>query len=75
MDFVTKLPPSKRAGIVYNSILVIVDRFTKIARYLAIKKTITAEELRELFFFKIAYRFGIPAGVVSNRGLVFTSTF
>ena len=49
MDFITRLPPSKRAGIVYDSILVVVDRFTKMARYLATKKTITAEELGELF--------------------------
>ena len=75
MDFITGLPPSKRAGIVYDSILVVVDRFTKMARYLATKKTITAEELGELFFFEIACRFGIPAGVVSDRGSVFTSAF
>ena len=75
MDFITGLPLNKRAGIVYNSILVIIDRFTKIACYLAIKKTITAKELAELFFFEIVYKFGMLVGIVSNRGSIFISIF
>ena len=75
MDFITGLPPSKRAGIVYDAILVVVDRFTKMVCYLPTTKTITAEELGELFFFEITCRFGTPAGVVSDRGSVFTSAF
>ena len=69
------LPPSKRAGIVYDSILVVVDRFSKMARYLATKKMITAEELAELFFFEIACKSGMPVGVVSDRGSIFISAF
>ena len=75
MDFITGLPPSKRAGVVYDAILVVVDRFTKIVRYLTTTKTITAEQLGELFFFEIVCRFGTPAGIVSDRGSVFTSAF
>jgi hypothetical protein len=33
MDFITELPPSKLAGVVYDSILVIVDRLTKMSYY------------------------------------------
>ena len=55
MDFVTGLPPSKRGGVVYNSILVVVDRFTKIARYLPTTKTIATAELADLFFNKVIY--------------------
>jgi hypothetical protein len=53
----------------------VVDRFIKSICYLAIIKTIIAEELGELFFLKIVYRFGIPAGVVSDRGIMFTNIF
>jgi hypothetical protein len=75
MDFIIKLPLSKRAGIIYNFILIVVDRFIKSIRYLATIKIIIVEELGELFFLKIVYRFSIPAGVVSNRGIIFTNTF
>ena len=69
------MPLSKRAGIIYNSIFIVVDRFIKSVRYLTTIKIIIVEELGELFFLEIVYRFGIPAGVVSNRGIVFTNAF
>ena len=75
MDFITGLPPSKRSGSVYNVILVVIDRYTKIVRYLATTKTIAATELAELFFNKIVYYFGILAGIISNRGPIFISAF
>jgi hypothetical protein len=34
MDFITELPPSKFARVVYNVILVVVCRLTKIAYYI-----------------------------------------
>jgi hypothetical protein len=34
MDFITGLPLSWRNGVVYDAILVIVDRYTKMARYI-----------------------------------------
>ena len=47
MDFVTSLSPSKNlnGGEDYDLILVIVDRFSKIARYIPCHKTIDALEL------------------------------
>ena len=38
MDFITSLPPSKWRGHTYDSILVIVDRFTKAVQYIPITK-------------------------------------
>ena len=75
IDFVTGLPPSKYKGLVYNAILIIVDRFTKIVRYLPISTTIDAAALAELFYTEIVYRYGMPKGIVSNRGSIFTSAF
>ena len=75
MDFITGLPPSKRSGGVYDAILVVMDRYTKMVRYLATTKTIAAAELADLFFDEIVCRFGMPAGIVSDRGSVFTSAF
>jgi len=36
MNFITSLPPSKYKGTVYNTIFIIVNRFTKIIRYIFI---------------------------------------
>ena len=48
MDFITGLPPSKHGGRVYDTILVIIDAFTKYALYLLCWKDINADQLSEL---------------------------
>jgi transposase InsO family protein len=77
MDFITGLPPSlhpltKKA---YDSILVVVDRYTKYALYIATNKTITASDLAILILRYVITEFGIPKGIVSDRGSVFTSNY
>ena len=71
MDFITELPESKG----YTSIWVIVDRFTKMAHFIPLKKPATAEYLAEKF--KKAYwrLHGLPSDIVSDRDSRFTSTF
>ena len=50
VDFITDLPPSKgRRGIIYNTILVIMDRFSKYALYIVILKKATIEDLANIF--------------------------
>ncbi len=34
MDFITDIPPCKHHGVVYDSIFVFVDRYTKMVRYI-----------------------------------------
>ena len=76
MDFITDLPPSKDTeGAAYDSILVIMDRYTKMALYIPTRKTVTAEELAQLFVHRVVRSYGIPRGIVSDRGAVFTSNF
>jgi len=75
MDFVTGLPPSKCNECVYNAILVIVDRYSKMALYIPAKKSWDARDLADAFFQNVICRFGTPKGVVSDRGSVFTSAF
>ena len=69
-----KLLPSKN-GEVYDSILIIVDRYTKLAKYFPVVEKITTNELAELFLEKIVAVYGAPKGIVSNRGSLFTSSF
>jgi hypothetical protein len=75
MDFIIGLPPSRRGDKVYNAIYVIVNRYTKIALYLPIVKTITITKLINLFLNKVVRHFRAPRGIVSNYGSLFTSKF
>ena len=75
MDFITGLLPSKYKNVVYDSILVIIDRFTKMVRYISTNVIIDAAELAEVFHTKIVCRYSILNGIISNRGSIFTSTF
>ena len=75
MDFITGLPPSAHRGRIYDSVLVIVDRYTKLARYIPCDKTVTAAELADLFMEYWVKDFGTPQGIVSDRGPQFTSKF
>ena len=60
MDFITDLLPSNLHGKVYDSILVVVDRYTKMARYIPCTKKVTAAELLDLFMAYIYKDFGAP---------------
>jgi len=75
MDFITDLPPSKRREGVYDAILVVMDRYTKMAIYQPTTKTATAADLADLFVEAVVSRFGTPKGIVSDRGSLFTSNF
>ena len=48
MDFITDLPLSKRRGNMYDTILVVVDWYTKGVRYIPTTKKITDPQLGEL---------------------------
>jgi len=42
MNFITSLPPSKYKGIVYNAIFIVINRFTKMIKYILITIKIDA---------------------------------
>ena len=76
MDMIVGLPICKgKHGGVFDSILVIVDRFTKMVVYIAIRASLDASLLADIFFEKIILRFGVPNSIVSDRGSIFTSSF
>ncbi len=76
MDFVTGLPVSTNwKGETYDSILVIVDRLTKMVHYKPVKVTINAPALAEVIIEVVVRHHGLPDSIISDRGLVFTSKF
>jgi hypothetical protein len=71
MDFITDLPLSEDC----NQLWVIIDRFTKMAHFILLKKDQkTAEYLVRIFACKI-WRFnGIPTDIISDCDSRFTAT-
>ena len=71
MDFITELPESEG----HSSIWVVVDRFSKMAHFIPLKKQASAEELSRIFVREIWRLHGLPTNIVSDRNSRFTSTF
>ncbi|GJR74673.1 putative reverse transcriptase domain-containing protein [Tanacetum coccineum] len=70
MDFITKLPRT-RSG--HDAIWVVVDRLTKSAHFLAIRKDYSTEKLARLYTDEIVARHGVPVSIISDRDARFTS--
>ncbi|GJU87094.1 putative reverse transcriptase domain-containing protein [Tanacetum coccineum] len=70
MDLITKLPRS-RGG--YDAIWVIVDRLTKLAHFLAIRKDFSTEKLARLYINEIVAQHRVPVSIISDRDGRFTS--
>jgi small neutral amino acid transporter SnatA (MarC family) len=60
---------------VYDILLVIIDRYTKIALYILVTKKLTTVELADLLLNRVVIRFSILIGIISNRDSQFTSAF
>nr|GEV91156.1 putative reverse transcriptase domain-containing protein [Tanacetum cinerariifolium] len=70
MDFVTGLPRTQKKN---DAIWVVVDRLTKSAHFLPIRKDFSISRLADIFQQEIVRLHGIPAKIVSDRDLRFTS--
>nr|GEZ46332.1 reverse transcriptase domain-containing protein [Tanacetum cinerariifolium] len=73
MDFVVSGLPRTPSG--YDTIWVIVDRLTKSAHFLPMKKTNSMEKLTRLYLKEILCRHGVPVSIISDRDSHFTSRF
>jgi transposase InsO family protein len=77
MDFVTGLPPSRDPAtkLLYNAILVIVDRFTKYAEMIPFRNDYTAVQLGYIILDRLIRYHGIPKSIISDRDKLFTSNY
>lgn len=69
LDFIVKLPFSSG----YDSIAVVVDRFTKMAHFIPCSETITSEGTATLLVTYVFKLHGLPSEIVSDRGPQFIS--
>jgi hypothetical protein len=72
MDFLVGLPNTSRH---HSSILVIVDRLTKVAHFLPVHTTDKAQKYAELYIDRIVCLHGLPWTIVSDRGAQFVARF
>ena len=72
MNFIGGLPHTLSGC---DVIWVIVDRPTKSAHFLSIKKMYSSDRLIRLYVNQIVYLHGVPVSIVSDRGATFTSVF
>jgi len=70
-DLIVDLPISNG----YDSILVFVDRFTKMCHLIPCTKTTTSPEFARMLLDHVIRLHGIPESIVSDRGSIFTSQF
>lgn len=72
MDFITGLPCTK-AG--YDSVLVVIDRLSKLVHLIPTTTNVTATEVARLFVQHVIRLHGVPRSIVSDRDHNFTSNF
>ena len=73
MDFITDLPKSGKRQ--FDTILVVVDRLSKMSHFIPTHKTATGEKVARLLHDNVIKLHGLPHSVVSDRDPRFTGTF
>jgi hypothetical protein len=72
MDFITGFPKTVRQ---HDSIMVVVDRLTKVAHFIPVKSTFSASDVAQVFIRDVVRLHGVPKKIVSDRDAKFTSKF
>jgi len=69
MDFITDLPKSEG----YDTIVVVIDRLTKMSYFIPFSKDLDARQYTNLFMREIVWLHGLPHDIITDRGTLFTS--
>jgi hypothetical protein len=71
LDFIEGLPKSNK----FDTILVVIDKFTKYAHFIPLSHPYTAISIAHLYFSNIYKLHGLPQILISHRDRIFTSSF
>jgi len=69
MDFSTDLPKSEG----YDTILVVIDRLTKMSDFIPCSKDLNGGQFANLFMKERVRLHGLPHDIITDRGTLFTS--
>jgi Reverse transcriptase (RNA-dependent DNA polymerase)/RNase H-like domain found in reverse transcriptase/Integrase zinc binding domain/Retroviral aspartyl protease/Chromo (CHRromatin Organisation MOdifier) domain len=72
MDFIVSLPKTKNGN---DTVIVIVDKLSKMACYIPTTVTVTAPQVAKYVFDYIVRYHGVPESIISDRDSKFTSMF
>ena len=75
MNFITKLFSNRYDDDIYNAILIIIDRFSKMTHYIFAKSTWSIENLIDVLFDKILLIFFKIKRIVFDRKMLFTNDY
>jgi hypothetical protein len=77
LDFIVKLLPFTEliTEVVFDSILVVIDRLTKYGYFILYKESLSAEELAYAFNKHIIGNYEISKEIISDKDKLFTSRF
>ena len=75
MNFIMKLSSNKKRDVVYDSILMIINRYIKMIKYISIIKKIDVTKLTKVFFEKIVLCFDMSNKIMNDKEFVFTNAF
>ncbi|MBW0568916.1 hypothetical protein O181_108631 [Austropuccinia psidii MF-1] len=71
MEFITQFLLSKN----FDSILVVVDRFSRMAIFIPAHGTITFLDLAQIFINHVFSKHGLPPSIINDRGSLIVSSF
>jgi hypothetical protein len=71
LDFIEGLPKSGK----FDCILVVVDKFSKFAHFIALAHPFTALKIAQMFLDNIYRLHGMPSAIISDHDRIFTSAF
>ena len=70
-DFITQLPESKGR----TQIMVVVDRFTKMAHFIALEQNATAKDVADIVLREVWKLHGLPTAIISDMDAKFSGEF
>ena len=75
MNFIMKLFSNKKRDVVYDSILMIINQYIKMIKYVLIIKKIDVAELMKMFFKKVILHFNMSDEIVNDKKFMFMNVF